>query len=291
VEEQLFVRIRGHVQGPYELDKLRALVRRGQLSRMHEVSSDGSVWKQAASFPELFQSPTINGVQAETRTHGGLSDGDIPEIDIAASPATGRWHYAQNDVQKGPVAFDELRSLVASGNLDRSELVWTDGMKEWAPAQTIAGLVPTNIYDAGSNLNTASGAKVDKDVSRTLSESLPWSKFIASVMYFVGSLGVLLGVAAIVMGARWNMARVISTGGFSVLYGIVFIWGGYLLFRYCGDIGRLLRDHTMGRLDASLRSLRRFWIFLSIILIVLLVNAIGVAIWLISIGVSLSGPN
>jgi hypothetical protein len=287
VEEQLFVRIRGHVQGPYELDKLRALVRRGQLSRMHEVSSDGSVWKQAANFPELFQSPTVNGVQAETRTLGGLTDGDIPEIDVAASPAAGRWHYAQNDVQKGPVAFDELKSILASGNLDSSDLVWTDGMKEWVPAHTVPGLLP---YSAGVAADRAtSGAKLDKEVLRTLSETRPWIKFIAFVMYFYGALGLILGAAATVMGARWNNPVVIASGGFSILYGAVSLWGGQLLYRYCTDVIKILRDATMRRLDISLKSMRRFWIFLSIVLIVLLVNALGVAIWFFSIIVSAAG--
>src|SRR3954451_9326718 len=90
VEEQLFVRIRGHVQGPYELEKLRALVRRGQLSRMHEVSADGSVWKQAATFPELFQSPTIETVHHEARSNGRSYDVSAPDVEISPSTNSGR---------------------------------------------------------------------------------------------------------------------------------------------------------------------------------------------------------
>jgi hypothetical protein len=288
VEEQLYVRIRGQVQGPYDLEKLRALVRRAQLSRMHEVSSDGSVWKQAATFPELFQSPTIGAAQLESRAHGRLQENG-QGIEIVPTSVGGRWHYAQNDGQKGPVTFDELKSLVASGNVDGSALVWTDGMKEWAPANTIAGL-PTLREIAGSNHGSDTSGTVDRDVTRTLSESLPWSRFIAFVMYLIGIPAVLLGAVAIVFGSRWSRAEVIASGGFSVLYGVVFLWGGQLLYRYCNDIGGLLRDSSARRLDDSLRSLRRFWIFLSIILIVLLVNALVAAIWVISIGVSLSGP-
>jgi hypothetical protein len=288
VEEQLFVRVRGHVQGPYDIEKLRSLVRRGQLSRMHEVSSDGSIWKQAATFPELFQSPSIDPVQTETPTHG-RSQENGQGVETAPTSVGGRWHFAQNGAQKGPVTFDELKSLVTSGNVDGSALVWTDGMKEWTPAHTIDGL-STNHGAADSNYASVKSGAVDRDVTRTLSESLPWSRFIASVMYIIGIPAVLLGAVAIVLGARWSRADTIAGGGFSVLYGIVFLWGGHLLYRYCSDIAGLLRDPSMRRLDESLRSLRRFWIFLSIILIVLLVNALVAAIWVISIGVSLSGP-
>ena len=58
MEDQLYVRIRGRVQGPFDTEKLRALVRRGQLSRMHEVSNDGNDWKQASEYSELFATAT-----------------------------------------------------------------------------------------------------------------------------------------------------------------------------------------------------------------------------------------
>lgn len=291
MEEQLFVRIRGHVQGPFELEKLRALVRRGQLSRMHEVSSDGSVWKPASNFPDLFMSPTIQGVQvgSESQVNTRSSGDDVPGLEDQRSSGLGRWHFAQNDTQKGPVSFDELKAIIASGNLDAADLVWTDGMKEWVPAQSIAGLVASN--GAGFDRNAGSTGKLDRDIVRTHSESTPWVKFIASVMCFLGLLGIVLGATGVVMGARWNEAGIIASGGFSILYGAVFLWGSQLLFRYCTDVGRLVREASMRRLDSSLRSLRRFWIYLSIILIVLLVNALGLAIWAFSIGVSLSGTS
>lgn len=34
----------------------------------------------------------------------------------------------------------------------------------------------------------------------------------------------------IVLGARWNEAAIIASGGFSILYGVVSIWGGQLLW-------------------------------------------------------------
>ena len=40
----LYIRVLGRVKGPFEWEKLRILVKRGQLSRIHEVSVDGQAW-------------------------------------------------------------------------------------------------------------------------------------------------------------------------------------------------------------------------------------------------------
>ncbi len=54
MENQLYIRVRGRVLGPYDEEKLQGLARRGQLSRMHELSQDGVNWVRATNYPELF---------------------------------------------------------------------------------------------------------------------------------------------------------------------------------------------------------------------------------------------
>jgi S1-C subfamily serine protease len=54
MENQLYVRIRGRILGPYDQEKLQSLARRGQLGRMHELSADAVNWVQASAYPELF---------------------------------------------------------------------------------------------------------------------------------------------------------------------------------------------------------------------------------------------
>ena len=54
MDTQLYLRVRGRVLGPYDQEKLQSLVRRGQLSRMHEVSTDGANWVRASTYAELF---------------------------------------------------------------------------------------------------------------------------------------------------------------------------------------------------------------------------------------------
>ena len=51
------------------------------------------------------------------------------------------WFYTSNGVQSGPVDFEKLRTMAASGELDaEKDLVWSSGMKEWTAAGKVAGL-------------------------------------------------------------------------------------------------------------------------------------------------------
>ncbi len=53
-----------------------------------------------------------------------------------------QWYYARNEQQFGPVLGSELKQLAASGGLARDDLVWREGMEQWAPAGRIKGLFP-----------------------------------------------------------------------------------------------------------------------------------------------------
>ncbi len=53
-----FVRVRGRVQGPFELSRLKELRARGQFSRIFEVSEDGRHWVSSESLADLFDPPT-----------------------------------------------------------------------------------------------------------------------------------------------------------------------------------------------------------------------------------------
>src|SRR5580658_9061928 len=72
MDTQLYLRVRGRVLGPYDEEKLQSLVRRGQLSRMHEVSTDGTHWVRASTYAELFVGAPVKLV--------------APEMAVAAPP-------------------------------------------------------------------------------------------------------------------------------------------------------------------------------------------------------------
>jgi hypothetical protein len=52
----------------------------------------------------------------------------------------GNWYYTVSGERRGPVSEAELRQMAAKGSLTPTELVWTDGMKDWTPAAQVSGL-------------------------------------------------------------------------------------------------------------------------------------------------------
>ncbi|MBW3095725.1 DUF805 domain-containing protein [Pseudohoeflea coraliihabitans] len=47
-----------------------------------------------------------------------------------------RWYYAENNERRGPVAEQEAALLVRDGIIGPNTLVWSEGMSDWAPADT-----------------------------------------------------------------------------------------------------------------------------------------------------------
>jgi len=53
-----------------------------------------------------------------------------------------QWFYARGGQQQGPVSFEELQQLAASGQVQGGDLVWSEGMSNWSPASSVANLMP-----------------------------------------------------------------------------------------------------------------------------------------------------
>ena len=50
------------------------------------------------------------------------------------------WYHARGNKQMGPVSAAELKRLAAAGDLHPDDLVWREGLNEWAPAKSVRGL-------------------------------------------------------------------------------------------------------------------------------------------------------
>jgi len=55
------------------------------------------------------------------------------------------WHFTRNKERQGPVAFAKLKEMAHEGWLDRDDLVWHSGLKEWTPAAQVQGLFGTSV--------------------------------------------------------------------------------------------------------------------------------------------------
>ena len=57
-------------------------------------------------------------------------------------PPQQQFHFDNGGQPAGPYPVNALRQFVASGQLTRDTVVWTDGMPGWAPASTVPALQP-----------------------------------------------------------------------------------------------------------------------------------------------------
>lgn len=55
---------------------------------------------------------------------------------------SGQWYYTKNSQQQGPVSEQELKRMAQAGELKPSDLVWSQGMSNWVPAQSVKMLYP-----------------------------------------------------------------------------------------------------------------------------------------------------
>ena len=53
-----------------------------------------------------------------------------------------QWHYSVAGEKKGPISSGELKRLASAGKLSRTDLIWKEGMANWAPAGKVKGLFP-----------------------------------------------------------------------------------------------------------------------------------------------------
>lgn len=211
MSEQVFIRLRGRIQGPYSPDQLQSLARRGQFSRSHEVSADGVHWARATTRPELFPPAKSEGPSEFLTMLDEALVADKPPV--VTPPPTNVWHYHQLGKTHGPVDFTHLQYLVSSGQVLVDDMVWQEGLPEWLPAGRVPGLV---------KVLTASGSMA----------GTPTIVTAVSPQYGVGDYPRVssLAVASLVLGILW-------IGGLGSVLAIIF--GSISLYQIRASRGRL----------------------------------------------------
>ncbi|HVK07987.1 MAG TPA: GYF domain-containing protein [Gemmataceae bacterium] len=67
------------------------------------------------------------------------------------------WYYSVDGDRQGPVTAADLKKLADAGTLKPADLVWKDGMTDWAPAKSVKGL-----FGGGSAGGSAAPAKPEE---------------------------------------------------------------------------------------------------------------------------------
>ena len=130
------------------------------------------------------------------------------------------WYYAKKNEQRGPVSGSTLRSMIISGEVAGTDLVWRNGMQDWAPAAEIRDFEPDQETEIESPAVSQDPSQVPKMVGQPLDYTDPSQFFpdppvsvrakVSLVCGIVGVMGcmmivpVLASIAAVVLG---NLAR------------------------------------------------------------------------------------
>jgi hypothetical protein len=124
-DSRYYLRNRGRVTGPFDLEQIRRLYRLGQVARFAQVSADGRTWSDAVALPEVFRPA-----------------GAPPPVPTGSSPPpVARWFFSQGDREVGPLHDDAMRERIAGGEIGPETLVWTTGMAAWVPCAQANGFV------------------------------------------------------------------------------------------------------------------------------------------------------
>ena len=84
--------------------------------------------------------------------------------------AEGSWYYVAGGQQRGPVSVGDLKQGILSGAISSADLVWRDGMAEWAPANRVAELgvasVPPPMPTGPVQYMPAGGHRASPDIGQ-----------------------------------------------------------------------------------------------------------------------------
>ena len=67
------------------------------------------------------------------------------------------WHYAKGGERHGPVSFAALRSMIVTGEVAQTDLVWREGMADWLPAGQVAEISGVDSGPSTSPVSPATG--------------------------------------------------------------------------------------------------------------------------------------
>lgn len=284
MENPFYIRIRGRVLGPYDLEKLQSLARRGQLSRMHEISSDATTWVRASAHPELFVNEDIPSI---VTAQNGQNDVHAPGIEGGPSRPTAsqRWWYGKNGSEAGPVDQPTLQQMLASGTLTPDDIVWTDGMTHWIPARQVPGLVVASIpFSPPARAAECLKDDLPASLCKTVTNSRSWVIFVAVVSFVYAGLVVVSGIFQLIQGARAHAAPLVASGLFALILGVDVAAGGFLLSTYASRLASLRFGGQAMVLEKALDALHTFWVYVSINLIVFLAFLTFAIVWIIAVG-------
>lgn len=208
-----YFRQRGRGLGPYSLQEMRQKAATAQVNGRTDVSRDGLDWKKGSDYPEIF----------------------VPERSRERDPGRGQWYYALGGAQQGPIDLATLQQYVASGTIQPSDVVFREGMTDWAPAQSVPELAMFVRRLHGQDPPVAVDSKPIQSpqvFQQAQSNGMAIAGFVCSLLGCVTCIPAILGlVFSLIALSGTNQAnRGLAIAG-AIISGIwLLLWVAYIVF-------------------------------------------------------------
>ncbi len=262
MEDRYYIRFKGRVLGPMSGEKTKELVRRGQITRVHELSPDGIEWRKAEEFEEFYPKKAI--IQATTEL--------VTEQKRSQPAESAEWYVHMDGQNHGPVEESNIRMWISSGRVTTESLVWKEGMPEWLAAELVK---PQWFAGLSASVSAAKPTESFSEYSNEVfCEELRSRVFW---IYTTSIIGIFCCGSAFIF-CLFNLVTLVVApigSGQSVIVRLLFflangwfsgfgLFCGILLLRYANDVAVLKHAPTPQNVLRSVRRLSSFWLFAGI---------------------------
>jgi len=299
-DDNIYVRFKGKTLGPLTHQKIQDLARRGQITRMHDLSSDGMSWVKAEEFGDIFSSsrtvktatlqPTIataspaGGYRAEIADSGFGQASPRPN---EAPDQTVQWYAHVGGENRGPMDAAAIKSLINAAQIDRETLIWRPGFDDWKPAgDCLPDSFPQPTFaQPESFVGSASISQAARPISANLDRNLyyelqrprPWALLVAGLAALFGLLHAIYWIVVMIVGSNLpflGSAKVIMGLTGLAVSGIV-LMGAYLTYSYADSLKDIAIHREEYRAVEAARRLAALWKFIGIGVLSLILTIVG----------------
>ena len=122
------------------------------------------------------------------------------------------WYYAKKGKREGPVSGAALKSMIASGEIASTDLVWREGMADWKPAAAINDFESAGVVEPAGIVASPGGSQIPQGgvpqpvagsaYARASAPALNGMAIASMVLGIIGVFGaaILTSVPAIIFG-------------------------------------------------------------------------------------------
>jgi len=295
-EDRLYIRFKGKILGPLTSQKIQELARRGQITRMHDLSPDGRAWVKAGEYGHLFNNQTATPRSASSGDHAGgsipvnplynqpspVAPAQVASLPTEAPDQSVQWYAHINGENRGPLTTASLMSSVNSGQVAPDTLVWRAGFDDWRPAgdcfpQSFSPSAESQANATGGSYVHVSTTGSARDLYYEMQASRPWALLIGWLISIYGVLSTIYWVVFMIVGgdSRLTGSTKVIAGLIGLTFAGIMIFGGVLVLRYAASLKDIAIQRGEYRAIESARRLAAVWRLLGITVLTILGLVIG----------------